>query len=134
MTEKLYDNMDNKSVSLVILCDLSKAFDSVNHEILLQKFLQLKIDTFWFENYLEGRTQSVRIGQTLSSTKKVSFGVPQGSVLGPYMYIIHINDMIKFVKNCLLVIYADDAQVIFTGKVNDIPELIKRAEETLKKS
>ena len=55
ITEKLYDNMDNKSVSLMTLCDLSKAFDSVNHEVLIRKCRDLKINSFWFENYLENR-------------------------------------------------------------------------------
>ena len=134
ITETLYDNMDNKNLSLMTLCDLSKAFDSVNHKVLIKKCLDLNIDSFWFENYLENRTQSVRIGQSISNTRSVTFGVPQGSILGPILFLIYINDMKKIANGCLLVMYADDAQFIHTGKVDNISELIRRAEETLAKA
>ncbi len=57
ITDKIYNNMDSKKISILTLCDLSKAFDSVSHRILLNKCAQLNIDSFWFENYLSDRTQ-----------------------------------------------------------------------------
>ena len=83
VSDKIYDNIDKKKVSLLLLLDLSKAFDSVNHTILLNKRQTLNIDPSWFTNYLCNRSQSVRLKDVISSPKTVGFGVPQGLVLGP---------------------------------------------------
>ena len=83
VTELLYKNIDKGEISLLALCDLSKAFDSVSHSILLEKMKKLGIDEFWFKDYLSNRTQAVRLNSTLSSKQNIEFGVPQGSVLGP---------------------------------------------------
>ncbi len=85
ISKKIYGNIDNKKLSLLILCDLSKAFDSVSHPILLDKLLKLNIDPFRFNDYLKDRTQSVRFNNTISSKKCVTYGVPQGSVIGPFL-------------------------------------------------
>ncbi len=63
-------------MSILTLCDLSKAFDRVSHRVLLTKCAQLNIDSFWFESYLSDRTQSVRLSQKLSDRLNVSYGVP----------------------------------------------------------
>ena len=88
ITDKIYNNMDNKRISLLTLCDLSKAFDSVSHSILLQKLGKITVDQFWFENYLCERTQSVRLNNTVSPKSDVAYGVPQGSILGPILFNI----------------------------------------------
>ena len=61
ITEQLYKNIDKFEVSLLALCDLSKAFDSVSHSLLLQKMDALQVDDFWFSNYLSNRTQAIKI-------------------------------------------------------------------------
>ena len=71
ITNAIYKNIDDKKISLLMLCDLSKAFDSVSHEVLMRKSLDLQIDTFWFKDYLKNRIQSVRIENTISDTTKV---------------------------------------------------------------
>ena len=131
VTNKIYENIDNKKISLLLLLDLSKAFDSVNHQILIEKCEHLNIDSFWFENYLQNRVQSVRIGSAISSTQKIKFGVPQGSILGPLLFLIYINDLPKYIRDCLLVIYADDTQILLTGEIDKINELMQKAKEVL---
>lgn len=74
ITNDIYANMDNKTISLLTLCDLSKAFDSVNHEILLSKMFNKGI--LFFKDYLTDRTQPVRIGDNLSKKLSVPFDVP----------------------------------------------------------
>jgi hypothetical protein len=91
------------------------------------------IDTFWFENYLSGRTQSVKINNITSESKNVKFGVPQGSILGPLLFIIYINDIIKVLTNCIVVLYADDIQLLHTGKFKHIDDIINLTEENLSK-
>ncbi len=76
--------MDNKSISLLSLCDLSKAFDSVSHSILLSRCTHLNIDFFWFKDYVSNKTQSLRLNNTVSSIQYIAYGVPQGSILSQY--------------------------------------------------
>ena len=134
VTDSIYSNIDEKKISLLTLCDLSKAFDSVSHNILLSKCAKLKIDPFWFENYLTNRSQSVRIDEITSSKRDLTFGVPQGSILGPILFNIYVNNMSKKFKDCLVVQYADDTQFLHSGHIDDLHDLINRSEYTLKKA
>ena len=131
ITNEIYENIQNKKISLLPLLDLSKAFDSVHHRILMTKLAKVNIDSFWFESYLCGRIQSVRVGSTYSSPLEVTFGVPQGSILGPLLFLIYINDLPQFIRDCLLVLYADDAQILISGDIDKIHELLKKAENIL---
>lgn len=131
VNEHIYNNIDEQKVSLLLLLDLSKAFDSVCHKTLLKKCNQLNIDEFWFNDYLSDRVQSVKIGSVTSSPKRVKFGVPQGSILGPILFLIYINDMSKILHKYFLVQYADDSQIIISGNVHEIEDLVNRAEIAL---
>ena len=97
----------------------------------MRKFLDLQIDTFWFKDYLKNRIQSVRIENTISDIANVEYGVPQGSILGPILFLIYINDMSKYITDCLLVQYADDTQILISEDMSNINLLIKRAEKLL---
>ena len=132
ITNKIYENMDNKKISLLLLLDLSKAFDSVHHPTLIRKLDKVNIDSFWFESYLGERIQSVRVGSTISSPLDIAFGVLQGSILGPLLFLIYINDFPEYIYDCLLVMYADDTQIMLTGDINNIEDLLKRAESILR--
>ena len=132
ITDKLYSNIDNKYVSLLTLLDLSKAFDSVDINILLNKCAKFNVDEFWFNSYLRKRTMSVRLANNVSTMQNVDYGVPQGSVLGPILFGMYVNDLSDHV-NCFLVQYADDTQLLHTGTLNNVDELIRNTEDSLKK-
>ena len=85
----------------MILIDLQKAFETINHEILLKKLEAIGfLDQFirWFRSYLYERLFSIEIENQLSDFGKVSCGVPQGSILGPLLFLIYVNDMPQAVK------------------------------------
>ena len=79
--------MDKRKITVLSLCDLSKAFDNINHEMLLQKLVSFNIDIFWFDDYLKDRTQSVRLGNIESDKVGIRFGVPQGSILDQFYFL-----------------------------------------------
>ena len=78
VTEQIYKSIDKGEISLLVLLDLSKAFDSANHDLLLNKLEQLNIDSTWFASYLHDRTHSVKIDKIMSEAKFNFYGVPQG--------------------------------------------------------
>lgn len=108
-----------KLIGLVMI-DLQKAFDTVEHSILLEKLNAIGVTSNrWFESYLSRRRQCVEVNGTRSIFKEVTFGVPQGSILGPQLFLIYINDM-HISLNCRLALYADDSALIFSHKNCDI--------------
>ena len=131
-SNKLYDNIDKKKISLVTLCDLSKAFDSVCQEILITMLHKLNIDHFWFDSYLNERSQCVRMGKTLSDKLEIIFGVSQRSVLGPILFLIYVNDLTQYISDCLVLQYADVTQFIHTGSIDNIHDLMYRSAATFK--
>ena len=134
VTDAIYDNIEENLITLMILCDLSKAFDSVDHETLLKKLNRVHVDRFWFSDYLRNRKQIVQICKTRSSSTNVNYGVPQGSILGPILFLIYINDMNDLNFWCLLVQYADDCQFLIKGKVENLNAIVDKAEGTLVKA
>ena len=102
----------------MILIDLQKAFDTIDHEILLQKMKYLGFSAAtikWFESYLANRIFKVNVGDEYSSPGDLSCGVPQGSILGPLLFLLYVNDMPQSVS-CDLLLYADDSCLVYTGK------------------
>ena len=112
--------MDTRTPTLVAYVDFKKAFDCVQHSVLLAKLASLGVGRSivnWVESYLSNREQRVFANNCVSPSKKITQGVPQGSVLGPLFYIIYANDLIKTVSNCEVALYADDT-VLFTADNN----------------
>ena len=109
----------------MVLLDLQKAFDTVDHSILLQELKAIGLEkpaVNWFKAYLSNRLQCVEIGDILSAPANVICGVPQGSILGPLLFLIYVNDMPSAVK-CKLLLYADDSALLEAGKsVDDIQQ------------
>ena len=110
-TDDIFKAIDDKKVTLSVFIDLKKAFDTVNHDILLKKLERLGLDVFamkWMKDYLTNRYQRTLANNILSDTCLVRCGVPQGSILGPLLFLVFINDMIANCKSCKSLLYADD--------------------------
>ena len=105
----------------IILLDLQKAFDLVNTDVLLEKLKIYQCDEKtlnWFKSYLQGRTQCVQFKSKISDTIPMTPGVPQGSILGPLLFILFMNDLPLHVDS-ELDMYADDSTLCATGETVD---------------
>ena len=103
----------------MVLIDLQKAFDTIDHDTFLAKIkcLGFSDDVIkWYKSYLSNRKFSVNIGQENSSVGYLNCGVPQGSILGPLIFLMYVNDMKIAVESCELLLYADDACLVYTDK------------------
>ena len=115
------------------LLDFSKAFDTVNHKILLEKLQKYGIRGVplqWFTCYLTNRQQYVRIDNTDSGKLRMTCGVPQGSTLGPLLFLLYINDMPNCSKKISFRIFADDTNVLYSGKSVTEIEIVMNEEIT----
>jgi sarcosine oxidase/L-pipecolate oxidase len=122
--EHLLDNIEQGLINGIALIDLSKAFDLVDRRLLLQKLEEYGITPIakkWFKSYLNDRYQVVQIASSLSNPALIKSGVPQGSILGPILFLIFINDLPGYVGSSKPFLFADDSTLISSG--SDLHEL-----------
>jgi hypothetical protein len=110
----------------IIMLDVQKAFDSVDHTMLCEKIRLAGIDNVWFKSYLTGRKQIVSVNNCQSSAKTIISGVPQGSILGPWAYLMYSNDMTTC-TSCKLLLYADDAILLYShSDINTVTDQLSK--------
>ena len=131
-TDNWYRNIDKKQLNLSLFLDLKKAFDTVDHKIMVKKLNAIGVRGIageWFDSYLSNRKQYCSLGDQKSSESLVTCGIPQGSCLGPLLFIIYLNDF----EDCLVLskagMYADDTHVTVTS--DSMEELFESAREEM---
>ena len=120
--EKMITSIDKGYYSLGVFLDLSKAFDTVNHKILLTKleFYGVRgVALKWFENYLSNRKQYVEYKNEKSKLFEINCGVPQGSILGHILFLLYFNDIINSTEHLSFTLFADDTNVFYKSKSLD---------------
>ena len=119
LTDEILKSFENKEYLVGVFIDLAKAFETVNHSILLGKLKHYGVrgtSLKWFTSYLSNRSQFVNFNHVFSSYLPLTHSVPQGSLLGPILFNIYINDIIKSTQNLKYVLYADDSCAYASSK------------------
>ena len=119
MVQKIQEQIKRNNIAIGVFIDLQKAFDTVNHDILLNKLDSYGIcgiSKKWLKSYLTNRQQFVSINGQDSDNEFILHGVPQGSVLGPLLFTIYVNDMHRCIKNSTTFHFADDTNLLYIPK------------------
>ena len=122
LNDKILQGFDSGKITGMILIDLQKAFDTIDHKILLDKLVYIgfsKNAIEWFKSYISNRSFIVNVENEYSVPGPLMCGVPQGSILGPLLFLLYVNDMPQAIQ-CDLLLYADDSVLIFSHKDIDV--------------
>jgi hypothetical protein len=137
LLDKIINALEKGHLKIGIFLDFSKAFDTVNHQILLDKLNRYGvrgIANTWIRSYLDKRTQFCTYDGKKSKTKYITCGIPQGSILGPLLFLVYVNDLHSATKNSDIILFADDSNIFSGGKTiteiqnnlnAEMPKLIK---------
>ena len=134
ITDDIYKATDKSLVTILILLDYSKAFDTANHKIILAKlqsfgFRDVALD--WVESYLTGRKQKVKNDLGESDWINLKNGVPQGSILGPLLFLVLVSDLHESIINGKYHMYADDTQIYYHCKWSEVANVIPKINQDL---
>ena len=135
LLDHVITTLEKGEYTIGIFLDFSKAFDTVNHEILIAKLEAYGIRGLankWVKDYLSSRQQFSTINGTVSKTRTVTCGVPQGSILGPLLFLVYINDLASISKEFSMILFADDSNLFMSGKdLADIADRLNRESHKL---
>ena len=126
LTDRILQYIDARNLSLTVFMDLSKAFDTLDHSILLTQFSYYgKHDNelMWLSRYLTNRQQYAELDGISSDLKPMFTGVPQGSILGTLLFWIHINDILQSSQHFKYILYADDTTLFTTVQFRSAPQI-----------
>ena len=132
LIDKLISSIQKGEFVIGLFLDFSKAFDTVNHDILIRKLEHIGIRgvaLHWFVSYLANRKQFVTYNGVQSSMKTMKCGVPQGSILGPLLFLIYVNDLARVCKRTSPFLFADDTNLFKSG--TDLVQIIRETNEEL---
>ena len=133
ITENIRKALDDRNIGCGVFVNLQKAFDTVDHQILLAKLNHYRmrgVSNDWFKSYLSNHSQYVSINGSKSGLAAINCGVPQGSVLGPLLFLLYINDLNQAIKFCKVHHFADDTNLLCLS--NSIKKLNKVVNANLK--
>lgn len=136
ITDDIYKAMDKSQITLLVLLDYSKAFDCANHKLILAKLQSHGFhgDSLeWIRSYLSERKQKVKNDNGESDWIKLGNGVPQGSILGPLLFLVLVSDLYKCILNGKYHMYADDTQMYYHCKWTEVAEVITKINEDLQR-
>ena len=126
LTDRILQDIDARNLSLTVFMDLSKAFDTSDHSILLTKLKYYGIqdnELMWFSSYLTNRQQYVELDGISSNLKPLFTGVPQGSIHGPLLFLIYMNDMPQSSQHFKYILYADDTTLFTTVQLRSATQI-----------
>ena len=135
ITDDIRLAMDQRQITILVLLDYSKAFQTVDHDVLLAKlkahFNFSDMELCWFDSYLRGRRQRVMHQDKFSSIAEITNGVPQGSILGPLLFALYLNDISKAIVHCQYHLYADDVQIYLSTTPAHLHQAIDKVNQDL---
>ena len=126
--------IDRRELTALTLLDYSKAFDTVDHDLLLAILHYVGFDNAalnFFKHYLSGRSQCVKIGDNISKSRLLKRGVAQGSVCGPLLYVIYTSNFSNYIKNCSSHFYADDSQLYLSFSLGELQRAVAQMNSDL---
>ena len=134
LIDDILENKNEKEITALCFLDIKKCFDTINHSILLTKLQRYGIrnnELKWCVSYLQSRQQLVTCNNKISSKKNVTIGVPQGTVLGPILFLLFVNDLSNVITEANINIYADDVVIYSSG--SDIMSLKDNMQRVMNK-